>query len=43
VVAGMGVGDSRGGTEKCPHLIRAPWRIHYNGYKPYGGRQCISL
>jgi len=31
MVAGMGVGNSRGGTGKCPHPIGAPWRIYYNG------------
>jgi hypothetical protein len=32
----MGVGNSRGGTGKCPHSIEAPWRIYYNGFMPYG-------
>jgi hypothetical protein len=35
----MGVGDSRGGTEKRPHLLGAPWRIYYNGFTPYEGQR----
>jgi len=31
----MGVGNSRGGTGKCPHSIEAPWRIYYNRFMPY--------